>query len=230
VADYNQEHPMHIQLEPGNISGELVKTGFSFSFHSGQLPVQIWGRGTSHPGVFFNENLPSFFIRHLQFHSFSFREGLFEWVFTGDQGACNLAISRDSIWFFQRYYDSYGFNKLKGGEIYLKRHPETIWLMQVISYSGKPENITISLDHRMILKLYINGIKVSEQACLFDLTEHQLRFNGREPSITGDLLQPATGGVQISVNWQSKKQKMIGWGGIATPMAYHLLSEKGKEM
>jgi hypothetical protein len=206
-----------------------VSTGRTFSI-TAENEVVTWGRGRELPGIFFRENLPSIFTRHLEFDSFSFPTGIFEWVFTGDRAGINLAISTDTIWFYQRYYDSYGFNEPKGDQISVKRHPEDIWLLHAIHYSGEPQNITISLDHKMVLSLEINGTEVSEQSCLFDVTEHQLRFTGESPEIRGELKRPGEREATVRIDWSDKKQKMLGWGGIATPTAYHILSPAGKAL
>jgi len=153
---------------------------------------------------------------------------LFEWVFTGDKAGINLAISLDTIWFYQRYYDSYGFNEPNGHKINLKRHPEKVCLLHAISYTGNLESITISIDHKMILKLLINGVLVLEQSCLFDVTRHQLRFTGEGPVIMGEMMESRIENVQVKIDWANRKQTMLGWGGISTPTAYHLLSEQGK--
>jgi hypothetical protein len=82
----------------------------------------------------------------------------------------------------------------------------------------------------MILKLAVNGRWISEQSCLFDVTEHQLRYIGDDPRIIGELLKPTVKETDLHIDWSDRKQKMLGWGGIATPTAYNLLSENGKEM
>ena len=220
-------HVNSIHLSSAKHSDELIATDQPFTLTTGK-EVVTWGRGKELPGIFFNENLSSIFRRHLQFDSFEFTEGLFEWVFTGDKAGFNLSVSGDTIWFYQRYYDSYGFNEPNGNKIKLKRHPENIWVLHAISYTGNLESITISIDHKMILKLLVNGVLVSEQSCLFDVTRHQLRFTGESPVIMGEMMEPRTENVQVQIDWANRKQTMLGWGGIATPTAYHLLSEQGK--
>lgn len=230
VVPFIQQHESEIFLSKGNIEDSLVLNGETFSFKEGKNLVHTWGRGAELPGKYFRDNLPSFFIRQLHFNSFEFEIGLFEWLLTGDDGAINIAISRDSIWIYQRYYNSYGFNDVKGDEILLNRHPERVWLLHGIAYHGEIENISLDLSHKMLLSLHINGVKVSEQACYLDITEHQLRFSGTGANIAGDLMMATLGKAEIMIDYQKRQQKMLGWGGIATPTAYHLLSPKGKEM
>jgi hypothetical protein len=218
-----------IELQPGESNATYISSGQSFAL-TADKEVVTWGRGKELPSIFFNENLSSIFTRHLQFDSFEFRDGLFEWVFTGDKAGFNLSVSGDSIWFYQRYYDSYGFNEPNGNKINLKRHPENIWLLHAIPYTGNLESITLSIDHKMILKLLINCVLVSKQSCLFDVTGHQLRFTGEGPVIMGEMIELKTEDVQVQIDWAERKQKMLGWGGIATPTAYHLLSEEGKAL
>ncbi len=220
-------HVGSIHLSSAIQGEEFISSDHPFALATGK-EVVTWGRGKELPGIFFNENLSSIFTRHLQFDSFEFTEGLFEWVFTGDKAGFNLSISGDTIWFYQRYYDSYGFNEPNGNKINLKRHPEKVWLLHAISYTGNLESITLSIDHKMILKLLINGVLASEQSCLFDVTRHQLRFTGEAPAIIGEMMESGSENVQVKIDWANRKQTMLGWGGIATPAAYHLLSEQGK--
>jgi hypothetical protein len=221
------QHVASIHLQPAGSDEAFISTQQSFQLSSGK-EVVTWGRGKELPGVFFKENLPSIFTRHIRFDSFEFTEGLFVWVFTGDKAGFNLSISGDTIWLYQRYYDSFGFNEPGGNKIKVKRHPESIWLWHAIPYTGDPENITISIDHKMILRLMINGAVVSEQSCLFDVSRHQLRFTGKDPVIMGEMMELTNEDTKVRIDWAARKQKMLGWGGIATPTAYHLLSEEGK--
>lgn len=216
-----------IELPSDTSNLTFVSSGQLFAL-TADKEVVTWGRGKELPGIFFDEYLSSIFTRHLQFDSFEFTEGLFEWVFTGDKAGFNFSVSRDTIWFYQRYYDSYGFNKPNGDKIKVKRHPENIWLLHAIPYTGNLESLTISIDHKMILKLLVNGVLVSEQSCLFDVIRHQLRFTGEGPVIKGEMMKSRTENVQVHIDWADRKQTMLGWGGIATPTAYHLLSEQGK--
>jgi hypothetical protein len=94
-----------------------------FRFPAGRQVV-TWGRGMESPGVFFREDLPSIFTRCLRFDNFAFESGLFEWVFTGDKAGFSLAISRDTLWLYQRYYDSYGFNEPGGGNARTRTAPQ----------------------------------------------------------------------------------------------------------
>ncbi len=228
--DFIQSHLKFVSLKGGSTQLNLNGTRQYFEFITGQNEVHTWGRGNELPGVYFREDLPAFFFRHLECSDFKFEDGLFEWVFTGDNAAFNITISKDSIWIFQRYYDSFGYNHQLGNKLFANRHPENVWLLHRVGYEGTIRNISISMNHKMYLKVFLNGIKVSEQSCFFDVTEHQLRFSGKDVSIKGELMTLANKDVVIELNWDVKEQTMIGWGGIATPTAYDILSDRGKKM
>lgn len=226
-ADWLNDYKKSIDLSENKVTDTLssVKT---FSFNSGTGLVETWGRGSELPGVYFNEKLPLLFIRQLNFSSFSPNNGVFEWIFTGELGGVTVAASADSIWLIQRFYGAYGYN-LKCDKIEIQRHPEKIWSVSRTYYSGKIESIALISNHKTELQLFVNGQKIATQCCLQDFSHHQLRFVGNQAEIAGLMMKPKLKKVEINVDENSKHQKMLGWGGIAIPTAYNMLSEKGKE-
>lgn len=216
-----------VLLENKNIAPLITAEPFSFNSNSGL--VETWGRGNELPGVYFKENLPILFLRQLNFSSFLPEKGMMEWVFTGGLGGVTVALSADSIWLIQRYYGAYGYNNLKGEKLELKRHPEKIWSVSRTSYSGKLESVALVSNHKTEIQLFVNGQKIATQRCLQDFSHHQLRFIGNQVDISGLLLKPEIQNAKIFINDNTRHQKMLGWGGIAIPTAYKMLSEKGKE-
>lgn len=227
-ADWLNDYKKSIDLSENKVTDTLsrVKT---FAFNSGTGLVETWGRGNELPGVYFNEKLPLLFMRQLNFSSFSPDDGVFEWIFTGELGGVTVAASADSIWLIQRFYGAYGYNSLIGDKIEVDRHPEKIWSVSRTCYSGKIESITLISNHKTELQLFVNGQKIATQCCLQDFSRHQLRFVGTQADIAGLMMKPKLKKVEINVDENSKHQKMLGWGGIAIPTAYKMLSEKGKE-
>jgi hypothetical protein len=201
----------------------------SFSFNSNTGLVETWGRGNELPGVYFNENLPLLFLRQINFDSFLPDKGILEWVFTGGLGGVTVALSADSIWLIQRFYGAYGYNNLNGEKLELKRHPEKIWSVSRTSYSGKIKSVSLISNHKTEIQLFVNGQKLATQRCLQDFSHHQLRFIGNQVDISGQLMKPELQKTKIFIDENTKHQKMLGWGGIAIPTAYKMLSEKGKE-
>ncbi len=224
------EYLHRVDLKPGNIKNPPSEVLQSFSFDSKTNMIDTWGRGAEMPGVYCKENLPALFVRQLKFNTLDLATGRLEWLFTGKLGGFTISISKDTIWVFQRFYDSYGLNTWQSKKLQVPRHPEKIWLLNTIRYSGEIKNITVSIDHKMILKIVINGIKVTEQVCLQDFLKHQLRFAGEKATIYGKVLRPEVQKTQITIDWSDKRQQMLGFGGIAIPTAYALFGEKGKKM
>jgi hypothetical protein len=208
---------------------DSLNTDKTFSFNSKTGLVETWGRGTELPGVYFDENLPLFFLRQLNFSSFSPDNGVLEWIFTGRLGGVTVAASADSIWLIQRFYGAYGFNNLVGDKLEMSRHPEKIWSVSRTAYSGEIKSIALISNHKIEIQLFVNGQKIATQRCLQDLSHHQLRFVGNHANILGKLMKPISKKVNIRINENVRYQKMLGWGGIAISTAYKMLSEKGKE-
>lgn len=227
-ADWLNDFKKYIDLPEykGNNSLSTVKT---FSFNSNTGLVETWGRGTELPGVYFDENLPLLFLRQLKFSSFSPDNGFLEWIFTGELGGVTVAASSDSIWLIQRFFGAYGYNNLIGDKLEISRHPEKIWSVSRTSYSGKIESLTLISNYKTEIQLLVNGQKIATQRCLQDFSRHQLRFIGSNADISGTLMIPESQKVVIHIDEDTKYQKMLGWGGIAIPTAYKMLSEKGKE-
>ncbi len=201
----------------------------SFSFNSNSGLVETWGRGNELPGVYFKENLPLLFLRQINFDSFLPDKGILEWVFTGELGGATVALSADSIRLIQRFYGAYGYNNLNGEKLELKRHPEKIWSVSRTSYSGKLQSVSLVSNHKTEIQLFVNGQKIATQRCLQDFSHHQLRFVGNQVDISGQHMKPELKKAKIFIDENTKHQKMLGWGGIAIPTAYKMLSEKGKE-
>lgn len=213
-----------------NRSKDSLIAGKSFSFNSNSGLVETWGRGNELPGIYFNENLPLLFLRQLNFSSFSPGKGVLEWIFTGELGGITVAASADSIWLIQRFFGAYGYHHLNGDTIEMNRHPEKIWSVSRTAYSGEIESISLISNYLTEVQLLVNGQRIATQRCLQDFSHHQLRFIGDRVDIAGQLNQPLSKRVNIKVNESAKYQKMIGWGGIAIPTAFKMLSDKGKNI
>ena len=182
------------------------------------------------PGKYFKENLPVLFIRQLQFQNIELNDGILEWIFTGPLGGITVSLSRDSIWLIQRFCDSYSCNKIEEGRLLARRHPDEIWSVARLKYTGAMETLTIISDDKNLVYLYVNGELIVKQYCLQDFSKHQLRVIGDSVSIKGGLFQPKKRLARILVDEKTVYQKMLGWGGITIPTAYHQFSDKGKQI
>jgi hypothetical protein len=199
-----------------------------FSFRAAD-EVTTWGRGKEIPGIYFDEHLPGFFKRRLDFDEFNAEQGRLDWIFTGTDGGFTVSITKDSLWLFQRFYDSFAFNSIQDKTLYSKRHPEKIWMTSAMAWQGKLRTLELTVTHKLELILHVNETMTAHQQLVNDVTAHQLRWTGNNPSVTGKMLGQKTRNCEITVNRDVKYQKMLGFGGIAIPTAYQGLSEEGKE-
>jgi hypothetical protein len=223
------EFSKHISLKDSLLSWDDYIIRQEFRFCSESEVVETWGRGQELPGIYFKEQLPVFFQRRLDFDRFDPGKGSFEWIFTGRDGGFTVAVTNDSIWLFQRFYDSFALNDLTGASLYSRRHPEKIWATSGIAYQGKLKSLEITVTHRLELILHINGIIAARQLFLHDVTAHQLRCVDKTADINGKMLLPKTKTCKVVVNPDRTYQEMLGFGGITIPTAYQSLSEQGKK-
>ena len=191
--------------------------------------VNVWGRGQEIPGVYFNEILSPCFTRRIEFSASEFDDGNLLWIFTGDAGGVTVEITGRHIRVYQRYYDSFGFSRVEDGNILADRHPEKIFLDHKTTYSGELKNITTEYTHHLMFRVYLNDSLVISQPSFIDLTRMQIKYTGLNANINASVFHPQSKKVHIAVDEKKEYQEIIGWGGITSIPAYHLLSAEGKE-
>ena len=208
-------------------SGGGIRTQ-SFRFDSSTSKTRIYGRAKeSFPRTYFNEFLPALFERTLVFDHFHLEDGRLEWIFTGEHGGITIQIDPGRIRVAQRYYDSHGL-VLPGKPLSGRQPPQRTWLDSTVHYAGDLQAVQVVLDHRLGLTVSLNGKQVVQQLCLLDLRNHQIAYDGKTPTIEGDLLVPDTKSNDIEVDASQQHQTIMGFGGITTPTAYAMLSPEGK--
>jgi hypothetical protein len=197
----------------------------AFSMEPGGL-VSVWGRGQEVPRVYFDELLPALFDRTLMLDKLSPADARLEWIFTGDRGGVTIVVDGSHVELFQRYYDSVGYAEQKGRSHL--RNPEWSAPAATVTYQGNLRTISVTMDHKLSVSVALNGRPVIQQVCPIDVSRHQLRLTGKHAASRGSLLLPAAQECQVRVDSAERHQTMLGFGGIATPMAYASLSEEGK--
>lgn len=191
--------------------------------------VNIWAKGRKIPGVYFEEYLPALFERRLDFKTFDLQGSTFQWILTGNNGGVTLTIDKDSIAVVQRYYDSFGYNKMQGEKIVAGSYPQSNFNSFKMAVPAESiTSVSISVTHNLGLRLYINDILANEQITQIDLSRHQLQIVGPKANVCGKLQLPPTLTAKVSIDTAKKHQEILGFGGITTPTAYRLLSEEGK--
>ena len=132
-----------------NSNGEWIKSS-SFCIGSKYGTTEIWGRPKSIEARHFNEMLPAFFSRRLNFGESDLQNDKLQWVFTGEQGGITIELSKDSLSILQRYYDSFGFTPFVGTDWTVTRanpYPAKQVFQQKIALNGKAKSIAISTTH-----------------------------------------------------------------------------------
>jgi O-glycosyl hydrolase len=210
---------------------QSAKVGQAKSWNIGKEGPQlrVWGGELKSGNIYFDEFLPAVFKRTLVFQNLESDDTPFNWIFTGDRAGFTLNFTKNEVTVRQRFYDSFALNELKDGEIQYGVYPEKKWLHNTIVYSGPLQEVSVVLNHRLQLLVYLNGVKAFQQSCLFDVSRHQLEFNSDKQTIAGRLIKPPVKETVVRLQTQKRHQTMIGFGGITTPTAYAQLSPAGKQ-
>jgi O-glycosyl hydrolase len=201
--------------------------GFSFK-GAPEPPARVSWRVPGVPRKYFSELLPALFERTLEIEEFEGEGSRLEWIFTGPSGGVTVEVTPSRARLTQRYYDSFGLRKAAPAQERSTRHPEGLWEASMVPYRGTLRAITVRMDHRLGIRVLLNGREVLEQRCLFDLNRHQLAFAGAAGGARGRLLPTAPEQATVTVNAAARRQRMLGFGGIAIANAYVMLSAEGK--
>lgn len=151
--------------------------------------------------------------------------GKLSWIFTGPHGGFTVELAPTKVRLVQRFYDSSALYKGQGN------YPEETIHDKEQQYVGDARSVTVILDSHLNVEVRLNGIAVVKQACLIDITRHQLMFSAPRTehlTLAGALVDPAVGEASVMVNSSDKHQTMLGFGGSPSIPAYASLSEEGK--
>jgi O-glycosyl hydrolase len=214
------------------LSGQTPYTsgGTPFDFSTETKRTLIWGERPGVPRVFFRPDLPALFVRSIAFDT-AFPPGTtLDWIFTGDEGGFTVRLSANRVRLVQRYYDSAG---LVPAAERAGRYPEKIREESERAFTGKPQILTVTMDHRFSLLVALNGNEILRQKCLLDVRRHQLAWtpaaDGSAGRVAGRMLEPQTLDTRVRVNAGNKHQAILGFGGITSAPAYAQLSAEGKQ-
>jgi hypothetical protein len=204
-----------------------------FRFDSSVARVQLWGVPVPQfRRVFWGEELPALFDRALVLESADLAGGTLNWIFTGNCGGFTIEVTSDQLRVTQRYYDSFGFwKRTLDSEPLRTRHPEQVTSEAAVPCPASLRELRVRLDHQMQLSVGVNGAELVRQPCLFDVSRHQLAFtvsSDEVGSVRGRLAAPETNDSSVRVHSARRRQTMLGFGGITSPVAFHELSAEGK--
>ena len=199
--------------------------GDRFEFPGPPSPRTKWTVPLS-PRKYFPEWLPALFQRTVEIDSWTAEKSRLRWIFTGPSGGFTIEAGGGQARLAVRYYDSPGLAKVPPVEARPGRHPEGLWEETSVAYSGELRAITVVADHRLTVRVLLNGKEALSSHAALDVSRHQLAFSG-DGAVRGKLLPPAVEAATVEVDDAVRFQKMLGWGGTTTPPAFAELSPQG---
>ena len=180
------------------------------------------------PRKYFSEWLPALFERTIEISEWGGQPAL-RWIFTGPHGGFTVEAGGGKVRLSVRYYDSPGLAKVPPVAARPGRHPEGLFDETSGAYRGELKAITVVADHRLTVRVLLNGQEVLASRVAPDVNRHQLTLSAADQgTVRGRLLPPAVEAASISVDTGARFQEMLGWGGTTTPPAFAELSEDGK--
>jgi O-glycosyl hydrolase len=213
-----------IRIEPPRATNAAKALAFEFVSDGPTGPG--WSRPDDIPRIYFHEELPAFFARTITLADDLPQRSRLAWIFTGPHAGFTVQFSASKVRIFQRYYDSTGLYSGQGN------FPEKITRDDEQQFEGHARTLTVVLDSHLSVRVLINGKEILRQACVFDVTRHQLMLSAprlEHDVVTGALLATTTGHTLISAHPAERHQEMLGFGGSPSVPAYSQLSAEGKE-
>ena len=201
------------------------KTSESFSFASDGPAGPGWTRPDEIARTYFHEELPPLFRRTVALSSQVPPRGKLSWIFTGPHAGFTVELTSSKVRLLQRYYDSIAL--YSSGN-----YPEKIVRDDEQQYSGQARTLAVIVDAHLSVQVLLNDKVVLRQACVFDVTRHQLMFSGprvEHLTVAGALLATPEENASITVDPNHVHQTMIGFGGSPSIPAYAALSDAGKK-
>ncbi len=205
---------------PGGEAG-----GEPFDFPLPPSPRLMW-KVAGLPRQYFMGWLPALFERTLVIEEWKTPQSQLQWMFTGPMGGFTVEAGAGKVRVLQRYDDSPAL--AKSPSVRDLRHPEAVVEESSVEYSGPLQSITVTLDHRLSLRVALNGEEALVQHCPLDMNRHQLAMVGELGGFRGRLLPAAVETATVTVDPSVRFQQMVGWGGTTTPPAFAELSEEGQ--
>ena len=198
--------------------------GDGFEFPGAPSPRTKW-IVPGPPRKYFDEWLPALFERTVEIEDLGGNAQL-RWIFTGPRGGFTVEAGGGRVRLLARYDDSPGLSKVPPVPARPPRHPEGLWEESSVAYTGSLKAITVVADHRLTLRVLLNGKEALTSRASLDVNRHQLAFAG-EGAARGRLLPVAVERSAVEIDEATRFQTMLGWGGTTTPPAFAELSPEG---
>jgi hypothetical protein len=210
-----------VPLPDWHAPGDVESTALNLDERSAVSP---WG-AKRQARLYFDELLPACFERTLMIDGL--KQTPVGWIFTGPRAGVTIEIGGDTVTLSHRFYDSSAFNEIAGGS-WPPLHPQWAAPPQTVGFTGRLRAVTLRVDCKLGLTLLLNGEPVHQELWLPDLTRHQVRLGNLHGELRGSMLRPAPRPVIVRVNSEKRFQSVLGFGGIAIPTAYAMLSGDAK--
>jgi hypothetical protein len=203
--------------------------GDAFALTSALSPRQRWNV-PGPPRKYFSEWLPALFERTLEIDEWKGEKSQLHWIFTGPLGGFTVEVGAGRLRLAQRYFDSPGLSKVPPVAERPARHPEGLWEESSVEYTGDLRAVTVVLDHRLSVRVALNGKEALVAHGTLDVNRHQAAWAGEDGGVRGRLLPPVIETATVRVDPSDRFQEMLGFGGTTTPPAYAELSREGKRV
>src|ERR1035441_7929566 len=97
-----------------------------------------------------------------------------------------------------RYYDSPGLSKVPPVAPRPGRHPEGLFEESSVSFRGDLKAITVVADHRLTVRVLLNGQEALSSRAAPDVNRHQLAVDSGQGVFRGRLLPAAAPGAGVT--------------------------------
>jgi hypothetical protein len=179
------------------------------------------------PRKYFSEWLPALFERTIEIEEWSGNQPVLRWIFTGPHGGFTVEAGAGKVRLVVRYYDSPGLSKVPPVAQSPGRHPEGLFEDSSVYFRGDLKAVTVVADHRLTLRVLLNGQEALSSRAVSDVNRHQLAADSEQGALRGRLLPAVVQSASVTVDESVRFQEMLGWGGTTTPPAFAELSPEG---
>jgi len=176
---------------------------------------------------YFSEWLPALFERTIEIEDWDANHAPLRWIFTGPHGGFTVEAGAGKVRLAVRYYDSPGLSKVPPVAPKPGRHPEGLFEESSVSFRGDLKAITVVADHRLTLRVLLNGREAISSNAAPDVNRHQLAADSAQGELRGRLLPVEARAATVTIDESVRFQEMLGWGGTTTPPAFAELSPEG---
>jgi hypothetical protein len=180
--------------------------------------------------LFMDEFLPPLFRRTLVRDAPVKAGETITWALTGPRAGLTVKMRANRVEFIAVCYDSNALHPepVLAGNGEASSFPEKQMSLFDGNVEGEVKSVPVVMHDEMEVELLINGVSMSRWLYLEDVSRHQLQVNeNHAPQYR--MLRPVAEAVEVKVHTSKRHQTILGWGGITSKAAFHMLNEDAKE-